>query len=295
MAKVRERSVLSGILVREVMRRQVVQLPGTATISNAVNHLIRHRSNALLVTDAQGLPHGVVSKTDIMGAFYAALPNQTPLSDIAVGPPFTCFPDDELESSLDLMKQHRVHRLYVMGAESKTVIGTLAYPDIVGQMYRYCRSCIRGLRKNADSAEKDVRQRALVKDVMTPSVVAYTAETPLSGIVEGLFEHAFAAVLIRDDGGKAAGVISKTDIIIAYHHGLTPDEKARAIMSRPVQSCHEESLLADALRQMLLRDIQRLFVHAGNEGRMTGVLSLSDAAQYRSGTCRACMPSRLMG
>ena len=286
---------MSGILVREVMRRQVVQLPGSATVSTAVNHLIRHRSNALLVTDEQGAPRGVVSKTDIMGAFYAAMPNETPISDIAVGPPLTCFPDDELESSLDQMKQHRVHRLYVMGAESKTVIGTLAYPDIVGQMYRYCRSCIRGLRKNIDSVTEDARQRALVKDVMTPSVVAYDGADPLSKVVEGIFEHAFGAVLIRDAAGRAAGVISKTDIIIAYHHGLTPDEKAGAVMSRPVQSCHEAALLADALRQMLLRDIQRLFVHGDDEGRMEGVLSLSDAAQYRSGTCRACMPSRLMG
>jgi CBS domain-containing protein len=276
------------------MRRQVVQLPGSASIAKAINHLIRYRSNALLVTDEQGAPLGVVSKTDIMGAFYAALPNETPISEIANGPPLTCFPDEELESTLDKMRQHRVHRLYVMGAESKTVIGTLAYPDIVGQLYRYCRACIRGLRREPGPDSSETRQRALVKDVMTASVVAYDQGDRLAQIVEGLFEHAFQAVLIRDAGHKPIGVISKTDLIIAYLHGQTPNDPAASIMSGPVQTCHRDDLLADALRQMLIKDIQRLFVRSDVEFDIIGVLSLSDAAQHRSGTCRACMPSRLM-
>lgn len=294
MPTLKKRSVLSGMLVREVMRRQVVQLPGKASIAKAVNHLIRLRSNALLVTDEQNKPRGVVSKTDIMGAFYATLPRETAISDIAVGPPLTCFPDDELESSLDTMKQNRIHRLYVMGAESKTVIGTLAYPDIVGQLYRYCRACIRGLRREPGSDLKDAKQRARVKDIMTPAVIAYDQDDSLAQVVEGLFEHAFAAVLIRGADKIPVGVISKTDLILAYHHGHTPDEAAKSIMNSPVQSCHQDDLLADALRQMLIKDIQRLFVRSDDESEMTGVVSLSDAAQYRSGTCRACMPSRLM-
>ena len=109
MTKLKARNVLSGILVREIMRRQVVQLPAGATISKAINHLTRLRSNALLVVGEQSNPLGVVSKTDIMGAFYAGMPNQTPISEIAIGPPLFCFPDDELESALDTMKQNRVH------------------------------------------------------------------------------------------------------------------------------------------------------------------------------------------
>jgi CBS domain-containing protein len=129
---------------------------------------------------------------------------------------------------------------------------------------------------------------------MTPSVVSYGRNDSLASVVEGLFEHAFGAVLICDSGKTPVGVISKTDLIIAYHHGRTPDETAASIMSSPVRSCLQEDLLADALRQMLIRDIQRLFVRGDRESEMAGVLSLSDAAQYRSGTCRACMPSRLM-
>jgi len=37
---------------------------------------------------------GMVSKTDIMGAFYVGLPVETPLADIMVGPPLFCYPDE---------------------------------------------------------------------------------------------------------------------------------------------------------------------------------------------------------
>jgi hypothetical protein len=45
---------------------------------------------------------------------------------------------------------------------------------------------------------------------------------------------------------------------------------------------------------MLLRDVQRIFVHGSDPAKIVGVLSLSDAARFRSGSCRACTSSRLM-
>ena len=116
----------------------------------------------------------------------------------------------------------------------------------------------------------------------------------LSDVIEALSAKGFGAVLITETQGRSVGVISKTDLIIAYHHGLSPDTTARSVMSAPVNSCDHEDWLVDALRQMLARDVQRLFVHDGKPDNIIGVLSLSDAARFRSGTCRACMPSRVM-
>jgi CBS domain-containing protein len=63
-----------------------------------------HKVNAVLISDEDQRPLGVVSKTDLMAAFFAGLPIGTPLSDIMAGPPLTCFPDDKLESALELMR-----------------------------------------------------------------------------------------------------------------------------------------------------------------------------------------------
>lgn len=65
-------------------------------------------------------------------------------------------------------------------------------------------------------------------------------------------------------------------------------------MGKPVVSCEDGSDLADAIQQMLLNDVQRLFVHSEDPARIVGILSLSDAARFRSGSCRACTSSRLI-
>ena len=85
------------------------------------------------------------------------------------------------------------------------------------------------------------------------------------------------------------------DPIVAYKHGVAVDVAAKTVMSKLVKSCPRETELSAALQQMLLWDVQRIFVHdEGGPDEIVGVLSLSDAARFRSGSCRACTSSRLM-
>ena len=294
MPRVEKRSVLSGISVKEAMRRQVIQLPQSAAVDYCINRMIKYKINAVLIIDEKQAAAGVVTKTNVMSAFYAGFPIETPVENIMVGPPLCCYPDDELELSLDIMQQNGIHRLYVQDPHSNDVVGVLAYPDIVGLLYRYCRACDRGLLKARRRREEDQFQRLIVKDVMTATVTAYREEDELAQVIEGLTAHRFGAVLIRNEAGEAVGVVSKSDLIVAYKHGVPVEARASGIMSKPVVSCDAQADLADAIQQMLLRDVQRLFVHADDPGRIIGILSLSDAVRFRSGSCRACTPSRFI-
>lgn len=291
MPTIKERSVLSGMLVNETMRRQVARLPVSRTLARAINHMIRFKISAVLVTDDNGRPEGVVSKTDIIGAYYAGLPIETSLGDIITGPPLFCYPDDALESALDIMQQNGIHRLYVRGSDENTTIGTLAYPDIVGQIYRFCRVCTKGVRKKGVTADGN---QARVKDAMRKSVISFQQDDVLTAVIEALSAKGPGAVLITENRERPVGVISRTDLIIAYNHDIPTETAAGSIMSAPVHACSSSDILIDALRQMLVRDIQRLFVYDSSPEQITGVLSLSDAARFRSGTCKACMPSRVM-
>jgi signal-transduction protein with cAMP-binding, CBS, and nucleotidyltransferase domain len=83
---------------------------------------------------------------------------------------------------------------------------------------------------------------------------------------------------------------------MAYHHGISTQTEAREVMHTPVHSVLADDLLAKAIQQMLIRDVQRLFVHrdAARPDLITGVLALSDAARFRSGSCRACTAGRIL-
>jgi signal-transduction protein with cAMP-binding, CBS, and nucleotidyltransferase domain len=64
-------------------------------------------------------------------------------------------------------------------------------------------------------------------------------------------------------------------------------------MSSPVRSFEENGLLEDAIQKMIFTDVHRLFVHQNDPQKILGVLSLSDAARIRSGSCHACVSKRI--
>lgn len=292
MPVVKNRSILTGIQVKDAMRRNVNRLSLDNSIAVCIRHMIKFKNNAVLVNDFEGAPCGVVSKTDIMGAYYADLPVETTLQDIIVGPPKFCYLDDNLEYAVDIMQNNGIHRLYVLGADSDEVAGVLAYTDIVGLLYRFCRTCSKSLRK---TKKTDVELPQLkVKDVMTVEIALCKENDSIKQVVEVLSTQRLGAILIVDGQMDSVGVISKTDIAIAYVHGVSIDERAENIMNTPVTSCCSEELLSEAIKQMFLNNIQRIFVYSDDTKHIKGVLSLSDAARFRSGTCKACVASRII-
>ena len=82
MPRVKKRHVLSGIKVKEAMRRQVIKLSQSAPIDYCINRMIKYKINSVLLTDGKQHPVGIVSKTDIMSAFYAGFSTHLPVEDI---------------------------------------------------------------------------------------------------------------------------------------------------------------------------------------------------------------------
>lgn len=293
MPRYQPRRVLTGLQVREAMRRQVVALEKGIAARDSVRHLIKYKINALLVTDA-GIPCGVVSKTDLLALIYAGLPPQTPLGDMMAGPPVACFPDDLLDDGLEMMQSCGVHQLFVIGASREQVIGVLSYADIVGLLYRYCHTCRQSTLSRQPGDDDSLPLELAVHEVMTPDVQFVYESDSLYTVIETLTSKSLGAILIYAADERAVGVVSKTDLIQAWFHGVQPDAPAAEVMTTPVQSCRSNVSLSSALQLMLLQDIQRLFVCTDTVDHITGVLSLSDAARFRSGSCRACVAGRLL-
>lgn len=286
-------SVLSGVRVAAVMRRQVVREMKHASLAICINQMIKHKVGALLIVDERDRPAGVLSKTDLISAYYAMLPVASPAGDILSGEPVYCYPDDLLEDAIDKMQAHGIHRIYVRGAQIDHIAGVLSYLDIVGLLYKYCRQCPQSILRRRPSEQEKAR-RLQVEAVMSTDLHACRETDSLGDVIETLTTSGCGAALIVDAADRPAGVISKTDLVLAYKHGCLVETPAADIMQRPVLSCEANSILVKALQKMLIRDIQRIFVHQDNPGTIVGVLSLSDSARFRSGSCRACVPGRLM-
>ena len=199
-----KKSVLSGLKVRDAMRRIATHLHKQASINEAAKLLIKFRINSLLIVDANDEVIGVVSKTNIMGAYYAGIPIETPLEAIMMPSPVLCSPEDTLESALDLMRTHKVHRVFVTGDDPKQASGVLAYYDICGLLYRYCHKCERNVaRPRASVSDSSMADALRVHEVMTPSVFFNREDESIMTIMEGLEANNVGAVLIM--GIKKSG------------------------------------------------------------------------------------------
>lgn len=287
------KNTLSDVFVKDAMRRQVTSLPQNISIDFSINTLIKHKINGILTLDDSGMPSGVVSKTDIIGAYYATLPINSPLEYIMASPPLVCSMDDPLEDALEKMRKSSVYRLYVTNTES-AVVGSLAYPDIVGLLYRSCYECDYSHFRNGIEADGiDTIKRLNVKDVVALEIETVSPTDTLFNVMEKLSTYRIGAIIVTDNDNNPVGVISKTDLILAYKHGIEQEAPASLIMTAPVQTCNADDLLETAVRKMIFSDIHRLFVINDKDGDIGGVFSLADAARCRSGSCHACISSRI--
>ncbi|MCP4722718.1 MAG: CBS domain-containing protein [Desulfobacteraceae bacterium] len=287
------KDTLTGLKVRHAMRKQLIVLEPDDSIDCCIQYLIKFKVNAILVGEDGETPLGVVSKTDIMGALYAGLPISTPLEMIMNAPPLFCGPDDTLSSALNTMKANSIYRLYALEKGLNSVVGALAYPDIVGLLYHYCSHCDQGIFNKSEEKAQDRVKRYKVHEIMTKQVETCREEALLESVVEILSASRFGAILVADDKNYPRGVISKTDITLCYRHGVDLSATAGTIMSTPVALCHEHEPVESAIKTMILKDLHRLFVVPDKDQPISGVISLTDAAALRSGSCHACISSRI--
>jgi len=287
------KDTLTGFKVKNAMRRQVIILQPDDTIDCAIQYLIKYKVNAVLIGFDGEKPLGVVSKTDIMGAWYSGLPLSTQIEMIMNSPPLFCNPDDTLDSALNTMKNNNIYRLYALHQDLQTAVGAIAYPDIVGLLYLYCSKCDQGLFNKKREMMQDRIKRYKVFEIMTKNIESCKLDDSLELVVEILSASRLGAILVADDQSCPKGVISKTDIILCYRHGLNLNVTARQIMSSPVALCREDAPVESAIKSMILKDLHRLFVVPRKNQPVAGIISLSDAARLRSGSCHACISSRI--
>lgn len=287
-----KQSMLSGLKVRQAMRRNPLRLEQGQSLDLAISSLIKYKANAALIQDQDRENDlGLTSKTDLMALYYAGLPLETTLDQVLVAPILSCNQEDTLETALSLLLEKNIKRVYVRAEQEGQILGVLSFADIVGLLYRFCYRCEKSLSRSQKRHGLD--QTLLVQDVMHQEVVSCRPEDSISQALETLSMQPFSALLVQDSQGDLPGVLSKTDLILAYRHSLPLETSVQEISSAPALSCSRQETLVQALQRMILADVHRLFVHGPDPWDIQGVLSLTDAARARSGSCRACTASRL--
>jgi CBS domain-containing protein len=126
----------------------------------------------------------------------------------------------------------------------------------------------------------------LVADFASPSLVTVTLEETLEHAYRVILENRISAVLVVGKDGKAAGVLSRRDLLEAGRVTARvrnkpstlalPMQGCGDLMSRPVIHVGGQTPVSDAAHLMIERKVHRVFV-LDADGKPTGVFSSRDA------------------
>jgi len=116
-----------------------------------------------------------------------------------------------------------------------------------------------------------------VRDVMTAQVATATPQTTIEEVARTMSQVDSGAVPVVEDG-KVVGLVTDRDIVLrVVAKGGDLSGPVSEIMSGDVQSCGQDTNLADAAAQMGAHQVRRLVV-LDDKGALVGILSLGDIA-----------------
>ena len=118
--------------ITDIMTREPAICSTSTNLAAAAKLMLDADCGILPVVDDQSKLVGVVTDRDMYIALATRnrLASQVTVGEVARTTVFTCAPDDDVESALQTMRQHRVRRLPVAGFGG-AVVGIVSMNDIV--------------------------------------------------------------------------------------------------------------------------------------------------------------------
>lgn len=103
----------------------------------------------------------------------------------------------------------------------------------------------------------------------------------IAAVAEVLARHRIGTVLVVDDLGHPAGVVSERDIVrlIATEGPAALDRRTGDVMTHPVVTCAPSDTMSAVMAVMTERHIRHLPVMEG--GALVGMVSIGDAVKAR--------------
>jgi CBS domain-containing protein len=132
-----------------------------------------------------------------------------------------------------------------------------------------------------------------VKDVMTSNVRACFKSDNLATVAQVMWDNDCGCVPVLNEEGWLVGMLTDRDICMAaFLQGMPIGEiKVSAVMSRQLFDCTSDDDLSAAEQIMREKKVRRLPV-LNKEGRLVGLLSLSDVARQANEEYARGAPNR---
>jgi len=187
--------------VRDLMHRGLITCKTTTTLGQVATLLTEHHVHALIVTDRDGRPVGVISDFDLLAGEWlstdeASLATMRALTagDLMTTPIDMVEADVPAHIAAHRMVDEGISRLLV--TEKGRPVGVVSISDFVASL-----------------SETQTVKRDTVGDVMSRAMLVTRQETPIVDVARVMTSARFRSVIVVEDGGKPIGVASGLDLL----------------------------------------------------------------------------------
>jgi CBS domain-containing protein len=300
------RHLSAFVSVQDIMSREVFTVTPATPLAEVVELLINQMRKTLPVVDTENKVVGILTDGGPAAQNEGAGQQRPPTPDrrrtwkpnskslrrrgqtvaevmTPPAPPITVTAAATLPQVVELLLQHNIKRLLVVDDDGH-LIGLVSRVDIL-------RAFAHPLAAEADRAALPPGRLTRVREVMLTNVPQVNQAAPLAEVVALLVNSVQRRVVVVDEAGRVAGIITDGDLI----HRATPTERsglirtlsrrfplgqaeayslsqrpAAEVMTQPVLTIPPDALLIEALQLMLERQIKRLPV-VDAQGQLLGL------------------------
>lgn len=252
-------------LVRNLMHPGVLTCQPTATLGQVAVLLTQNQVHALIVSDQEGRPLGVISDYDLLAGEWLSVDDES-LSTMRelTAHDLMSYPVDTIEANMPIKEaahiliEKDVNRLLV--TEKGKPVGVISTTDFI-----------------ASIAEQEKPKRETVADVMSDAILVCRGKTPIISAARTIMQAGWRSVLVVDAKGKHLGVVSGKDLIRFVENGIDNRLTVRDVMHKAF-TININASLREAADLMIKEHHHRLIVidEADPDAFPLGVISSFD-------------------
>jgi CBS domain-containing protein len=234
-------------LVRDLMHTGLITCKPNATLGQVAVLLDQHQVHALIVTDRDGRPNGIITDFDLMAGEWLsqdaeslkAMRNLT-ASDLMTQPVDTVEANVPITEAVNLLAEKSLSRLLV--TENGKPVGIISLSDFI-----------------ASIASEVELKRNTVADVMSDAILVCRGKTPVASAARAMTSAGWRSVLVVDAKGKILGVVSGLDLLPFVKDRLDEKMVVRDVM-HPALTIDLHASLHEAAEMMIENHHHRLVV-----------------------------------
>jgi len=218
-----------------------------ATLGQVAVLLTQHKVHALVVSDQERRPVGIISDYDLLAGEWLSVDDESlstmrnlTASDLMSYPVDTVEADMPVREAARTMVEKDVSRLLV--TKKGKPVGVISTTDFV-----------------ASIAELETPKRETVSDVMSDAMLVCRGKTPIISAARTLRQAGWRSVLVVDAKGKALGVVSGKDLMPFVENGVDENLTVRDLMHK-AYTIHINASLREAADLMIKEHHHRLIV-----------------------------------